>query len=64
MINRVPLGIGDPVRVKFATHDGYIWHCATVLRDDEDGLSVQYASGMRQKIPHGERRYERVREDI
>lgn len=54
---------GQPVRVKYATLDGYIWHAAIVLRDAEDGLSVEFASGMKLKVPHGEGRYERVTED-
>jgi len=54
---------GQPVRVKFITHDGGIWHSAVVIRDSEDGLLVEFASGMRQMTPHGEGRYERVTED-
>jgi hypothetical protein len=62
MINRIPFRKGDDVRVKMPTHDGYLWHCATVLRDTDDGLHVEFASGMKAKIPHGEDRYERVTE--
>lgn len=63
MLNRIPLDRGTAVTVKFATHDGYIRHCATVIKDTEDGLYVEFASGMKQMVPHGEDRYERVRED-
>lgn len=62
MSNRERMCKGQPVRVKFATQDGFLWHSATVLRDDEDGLSVEFASGMKKKVPHGEGRYERVAE--
>lgn len=54
---------GQPVRVKFATQDGFLWHSASVVRDDEDGLTVEFASGMKKKVRHGEGRYERVNED-
>lgn len=63
MLNRERLPKGTPVRVKYATLDGYLWHCATVIRDTEDGLYVEFASGMKQAVPHGERRYERVHEE-
>lgn len=59
-INRVPLQKGQDVRVKYATHDNYIWHAATVIRDTEDSLHVEFASGMKAKVPHDEDRYERV----
>lgn len=63
MLTRDRLQKGDSVRVKFATQDGFLWHSATVLRDDEDGLTVEFASGMKKKVRHGEGRYERVNED-
>lgn len=63
MLNRERLPKGTPVRVKYATLDGYIWHCATVITDLDHKLHVQFASGMKIDLPHGEGRYEIVRED-
>lgn len=63
MLNRKRLNKGDDVRVKFITPDHCIWHSATVVHDGEDYLHVEFASGLRQKVPHGKDRYEHVCED-
>lgn len=63
MINRERLRKDTPVRVKYATLDGYIWHSATVIHDFDHKLQVEFASGMKMDLPHGEGRYQVVRED-
>lgn len=60
MAHKIRLKKGDAVRVKFATHDGYIMHSATVLFSTEKELAVIFASGFRYRVPHDEGRYEPV----
>lgn len=52
--------IGDPVEVRFATHDGYLWRPATVTFADAAQLCVAYAGGKREALPHGQGRYRRA----
>lgn len=44
------ISIGDPVEVKFATHDGPIWHPATVVAVLPHEITVAYADGQRHAV--------------
>lgn len=48
------ISIGDPVEVKFATHDGPIWNPATVVAVLPHEITVAYADGRRQALLRGE----------
>jgi hypothetical protein len=50
---------GDEVIVKFATHDNYIEHLATVVGRSAEKLFVEFACGFKYSVPHGENRYRR-----
>lgn len=43
---------GDEVEIGFPTQDGIIWHLATVIYDNEDGIEVMFPSGYRRRLPH------------
>lgn len=49
--------IGDPVEVRFATQDGYLYRPATVVHVDDAQLCVAYSDGQRRALPHGENQY-------
>jgi hypothetical protein len=55
---------GDPIEVRFATHDGYIWNRAEVLYVDHKFIAVAYPSGTGQALPHNEGRYRAPQIDI
>ncbi|TCU34038.1 hypothetical protein [Rhizobium azibense] len=40
----------DEIEVRFATHDGYLWHRAVVMHIDADFIHARYASGHPVKI--------------
>jgi hypothetical protein len=48
---------GDEVEVRFATHDNFIWHLATVHFANEDGFKVRFPSGHEKHFMHGEEGY-------
>lgn len=41
---------GDEIEARMATHDGYIWHRAVIVRIDADFIHARYASGHPVKI--------------
>lgn len=53
------LSRGDPIEVRKATHDGYIWIPAVVVSVEEHAIGVAYASGMRHVLERGKQHYRR-----
>ena len=49
-IQRIRAVKGDEVEVRFATHDGYLWHPARILHVNADHVEVEYASGHRRRM--------------
>lgn len=47
---RKPLNRGDDIEVRFVTHDGAIWHKATIVYVNEDRIKVRYASGFETSV--------------
>lgn len=58
-MNKEELKPGDPVEIRFPTHDNVIWNAATVVQNDSGSLCVAFADGRRQAVPHGEGHYRR-----
>lgn len=54
--------IGDPIEVRFATHDGYIWNLAHVVSVNHSHIFVATADNRRVPIFRGSGDYRRPQE--
>jgi len=55
-MNKHLLKAGDPVEVRFTTHDGYIWKYARVIFVDDQSISVEHRGGFREGFLHDDGR--------